>query len=171
MAKATHWNACTAQRENGSFCDEPTIPDAPFPICFRHGAQLYAFLRGRAETADRDTYLDALVDFSDRRFRHVAVRPDGETSGTGRVYYVQVGEHIKIGCTVNLSGRLRDYPPNRRLLATEPGYEVLEGQRHEQFAEHRVMGREWYTPSVPLIAHINELRRAQHAEPVELPAA
>lgn len=168
MAKSTHWTACTAQRGNGSFCDAPTVPDAPFPICFKHAAEIYAFLRGRAETTDRDTYLDVLVDFSDRRFRQVTVHPD---ESKGVVYYVQIGDHIKIGCTVNLKGRLAGYPPNRRLLATEPGYEDVESSRRSQFAEHLGMGREWFRPGRSLVEHINQLRRKQRATPLKIPAA
>lgn len=167
MPQSTHWSACTAQRHNGSFCDSTSIPDAPFPICTKHAAQLYAFLRTAVDEAsqDKDRSLDIFLDLFAKR-QEVAVREEQRYATDGVVYYVQIGSHIKIGCTINLKQRLAGYPPNRRLLATEPGYELEEAHRLTQFAEYRDMGREWFRPGPGLIEHINRLRRQQGARPV-----
>lgn len=172
MPKSTHWSACTAQRHNGSFCDAPSIPDAPFPICTKHAAELYAFLRGAVDEASRDEErsLNVFLDLFAKR-QEVAVREEERYAADGVVYYVQIGEHIKIGCSVNLKQRLAGYPPNRRLLATEPGYEVEEAHRRlTQFSEYRELGREWFRPGPALIEHINWLRRQQGARPVVIAA-
>lgn len=170
MAKATHWTACTAQREDGSFCDGPSISDAPFPICIRHAGQLYSFIRGRFDdvAADSNASLDVFVHLASRTNEQ---RGRNFDPAKAVVYYVQIGEHIKIGCTVNLKSRMAAYPPTRRLLATEPGYEAEEAQRHTEFAEYRDMGREWFRPGPDLVAHINKLRRKQRATPFQVPAA
>lgn len=156
MPKPTHWSRCTAQKENGRFCDDPTIPDAPFPICFRHAAQLYRFLRGRitADT-DQETALEHVATLFEPRAQ---VRSSADRVV---VYYVQVGDLIKIGSTTRLADRLKDYPPNRRLLATEDGDCELETRRHGQFRELLMVGREWFRPGQELVDHINELRRRQ----------
>lgn len=156
MPQPTHWTRCTAQKESGRFCDDPTIPDAPFPICFRHAAQLYRFLRGRiTEDTDKDTALERVATL---------LEPRGRATTTVEhvvVYYLQVGDLIKIGATTRLADRLQDYPPNRRLLVTEAGDWELETRRRGQFRALLAVGREWFRPGPTLVAHINELRRQQ----------
>ena len=71
------------------------------------------------------------------------------------VYYVQFGDRIKIGTTIDLPWRLHDVPCDA-VLATEPGDRQLEHQRHEQFAEFRIY-REWFRPGRPLMDHIATL--------------
>lgn len=165
MANATHWTRCTAQRENGSFCDAATLPDAPFPICVRHAAQVYGFLRGSFDAAleDRDRSMHIVVDVLGKRQE---INKHLDSVGNAVVYYVQVGEHIKIGTTTNIKSRMVAYPPNRRLLATEPGHEELEAERHREFSGLLDMGREWFRPGPALIDHINALRALQDAAPI-----
>lgn len=163
MPKATRWSACTAQREDGSFCDVETIRDAPFPICVRHAGQILTFLQGRIADAPRTVILDELASLSERRRL-------GEsrswTTGESVVYYVQIGDYIKVGTTTNLRRRLAGYPPNRRLLATEPGADDVERARHAEFRESRAMGREWFRPTNEVLAHVNGLRRKVGATPI-----
>lgn len=71
-----------------------------------------------------------------------------------RVYYVRVGEHIKIGYTRNVSNRLSGYPPNSELLAVELGNKTLEKERHHQFHAYLAWGREWF-------ADCQEIRKDQ----------
>lgn len=169
MAKTTPWVACTAQRADGSFCEATSMPGAPYPICFKHGAALYAFVRDRMASADRETAMDAFVEMAhDRRIRQIRPLNDDRPS---IIYYVQIGEHIKIGTTTNVKRRLAAYPPNRRLLATEPGHETLEAERHRQFAGLLDMGREWFRPGAALVEHINGLRKTQGASPIPGAAA
>lgn len=82
----------------------------------------------------------------------------------GSIYYVQVGAHIKLGWTSDLTGRMRQYPPNSVLLAVEPGTRADETRLHKKFAVWRSHGREWY-PLVPvLLDHIKRVV-AEHGEP------
>lgn len=161
MPKPTRWTACTAQREDGSFCDTQTLPDAPFPICLRHSAQLYSFLRGRMAEVGIDPVrsLDAIGDLLEQRAcLNVRSAPSDPV-----VYYVRIGELIKIGTTGNLKSRMASYPPTRELLATEPGGVGVESQRLCRFVQYREMGREWFRPGPDLLAHIAGLQQCGDA--------
>lgn len=72
----------------------------------------------------------------------------------GHVYYLRVGEHVKIGYAADLARRLKSYPPGTELLAVETGTMELERNRHLQFADLRAAGREWYWPEPRLLDHI-----------------
>lgn len=161
MPRATHWSTCTAQKESGNFCDAPTIPEAPFPVCVRHAAQLYTFLSERIKESAHGsaTSLDALIELTATGHQRTR-QPSSWNDGV--VYYVQVGELVKIGNAVNLRRRLTVYPPGRRLLATEPGGEMRERKRHHQFRASRVE-REWFRPTDDLVAHIVKLRSAMRS--------
>lgn len=161
MPKPTRWTACTAQREDGSFCDAHTLPDAPFPICLRHASQLYSFLRGRiAEVGDDPiTSVDAIGDLLEQRDRLNVQPPPSDPV----VYYVRIGELIKIGTTGNLRSRMASYPPTRELLATEPGGVDVEAQRLRRFVQYRELGREWFRPGPDLLTHIVSLQQCEDA--------
>lgn len=169
MAKGILSLTCTVQRSSGEFCDAPSEEDVPFPICGQHAAQLYRWVR------------QSMGDFrNDRTFMlwHTLVeKPKWEQEQEAKkrreklhrdplVYYVQIGEHVKIGFTENLKQRLAAYPPNKRLLATETGTRAVEGQRLLKFREYLAMGNEWFHPGAKLIEHINALRVASGASPI-----
>lgn len=82
-----------------------------------------------------------------------ALRQDRE----GFVYYLKVGDRLKIGYSVDVKRRMRAYPPGSQLLAVEPGDRDLERQRHHQFAGSLMDGREWFRPTPDLIELVQEL--------------
>lgn len=82
---------------------------------------------------------------------------------TDVVYYIQVGDLIKLGTTCNLSSRLRTYPPNAVVLATETGSFLRETERVEEFAEYLAGRREWFHMGPRLMAHIDRLRSVTRA--------
>jgi hypothetical protein len=77
----------------------------------------------------------------------------------GVVYYIRVGELIKIGYTRDLDQRLRAYPPDAELLATEIGNELIEQAGHAQFGDLLAARAEWFHPGPALLAHIEALTR------------
>lgn len=157
-----HSLRCSVQNKQGNFCDAPSADDMPFPICGMHARQLYRRV-GEMATG-------ALVDPSTGLLRALMTHPPQERRKRCHdpiVYYVQVGEHIKIGFTTNLKTRMNSYPPSRRLLATEPGGLSQEHLRHRQFGAHLALGNEWFRPAPELIEHINELRRAAGSAPLK----
>lgn len=72
------------------------------------------------------------------------------------VYYMRIGDRVKIGTTTNLKRRRAEINPEE-LLATEPGWYDREEQRHLQFAHLRTHG-EWFRLEGELQDHIDELR-------------
>jgi hypothetical protein len=78
------------------------------------------------------------------------------------VYYVRLtGGRIKIGWTSNLEQRLAAYRSRPEdLLATEPGDNVTEHERHKQFAHLRIGRSEDFHEAPDLLAHIASLEAA-----------
>lgn len=100
------------------------------------------------------------------RAKRVAKTPSGRLKAQSQVYYVRLGDHIKIGYTVNMTQRMNALRADlSQVLATEPGGRELEAERHQQFAAERVSRREDFNPSRRLLAHIEEIR-AEHGEPL-----
>lgn len=82
------------------------------------------------------------------------------------VYYVDLGQHIKIGYTSNLRARLaslRAHPSE--LLAIEPGGRNVEKARHHMFRAIRLDAREHFAPTPELLTWI-----AKKREQFDLPA-
>lgn len=99
-------------------------PAADLPICATHRDEVLKVTRDKARAK--------------------------RTTGNGRkhvVYYLRVGDLIKIGYTFKLEQRLRQYPPDAVLLAVEPGDEELEKQRHHHLRHSLARGREWFHPT------------------------
>lgn len=146
-------NRCTVQKPNGSFCDAASADDMPFPICQHHALKLFdrmsAALRAAAGDLSEPPWPKPEPYEKVDRERHI-VRQG--------VYYIRVGDLIKIGYSQNINARIRAYPPSSRLLAVEQGSKHLEYRRHAQFREALVHPKEWFRPTVELIAHINNLR-------------
>lgn len=72
------------------------------------------------------------------------------------VYYMRLGDLVKIGYTSNLENRVAAINPEE-VLATEPGGRLLEAQRHKEYAGLRVHG-EWFEYRAPLTGWIDGLR-------------
>lgn len=75
----------------------------------------------------------------------------------GWIYYVRIGDTVKIGFAKNVSQRMRQYPPTAALLAVEPGTPKIERARHSLFAAHLAHGREWFNPNPELDAWITQV--------------
>lgn len=76
------------------------------------------------------------------------------------VYYVRVGDLIKIGKTTQLRQRLLNYPPGSELLAVEYGSGDIEAMRLHQFRHLLAERKEWFRPGEDLLAHIATLKAA-----------
>lgn len=157
--------ACTVQRQNGTFCDAVSLEDAPFPICAHHALSLFTHLQDTLMSAGDATYSDVATDILMRNLRGRALghAPRSERVTVERVvYYVQVGDLIKIGTTSTLRNRLSHFPPDSVLLATEPGGHDVEAARHRQFAsllyDSDTSFREWFHAAPELLDHIAQLR-------------
>jgi hypothetical protein len=77
-----------------------------------------------------------------------------------QVYYIRMGDHIKIGFTQNLRERVIGLRVDKSdILATEPGGREKERQRHLQFADIRIGHRENFERTADLLTHIAKVRR------------
>lgn len=85
-------------------------------------------------------------------------------AAAGTIYYLQIGEHIKIGHARNLWNRLRGYPPTAKLLACHPGTRADEAALHRRLRGYRVAGREWYEPNPHILELIAQVI-VDHGEP------
>lgn len=73
------------------------------------------------------------------------------------VYYVQVGDLIKIGYSSDLEKRLFSYGPTAKVLAHHYGTRADERDLHRTFRPFLAHGREWYTPAKVLMDHIAQM--------------
>lgn len=72
----------------------------------------------------------------------------------GWVYYIRMGDAIKIGYATDVAKRMRAYPPTAELLAAHPGTTQTERDMHKRFRADLSQGREWFNPSDNLMDHI-----------------
>lgn len=138
-----------------------------WPLCWSHAADIIIAAQGSEAAFQEAVRIHRTanssikaVRASDRFWKDL----DQEQGKDGLIYYLQVGERIKIGFSTSIRRRLRAYPPGATLLAFEPGDLTKERERHHQFAQLRVAGREWFMPGPELGAHITELV-AEHGDP------
>lgn len=157
MSKPMRLPTCTVQLNNGRFCDAPGAADMPFPICGRHATSLYRRVRDLIDTADVETNPHLLLSVLEQTRRE---QQQSRGDIDPHVYYVQVGELIKIGYSGRLAARIRSYPPDSTLLAVEQGTVRLERERLSQFAHLLAACKEWFRPAPDLLAHIASLQPA-----------
>lgn len=87
-----------------------------------------------------------------RRERHM------KESVGGFIYFLKVGDYIKIGHTLDLARRIRQYPPNSRLLGHHHGDREDEQELHRTFAAFLQSGREWYMDVPEIREHIARVK-------------
>lgn len=146
---------CVAPTRRSRRCRNAPVAGAPFPLCVHHLAEAWRFAHERMTQAKAGR--------SGAEQRHLPPPPDlitaakdAATERPGVVYYLRVGALIKIGVTWDLDQRLRAYPPDVEVLATEPGGTATEQARLAQFREHLAYPArpEWFHPADELMAHI-----------------
>jgi len=153
--------SCTAQLRSGKFCDLPTMPDMPFPICEDHATAIY-----RRISQNIDAKLDAFRRpplWVDKNRADLDSRKDRQRAATvaqSVVYYLrEPSGNIKIGFTTNVHARLIALRVNRdAILATEPGGRGLERMRHRQFKHLRLGRWERFHPEADLLSHVAMIR-------------
>lgn len=142
-------------------------------LCMKHAGDVaLAWLEDGARAAKLHQFLTRELQPVDNRATdrtrrdkeqaEVIARQRGDSPGF--VYYVRVGDRVKIGFSVDVKKRMRSYPPRSELLAVEPGDFDLERQRHRQFEGSRTDGREWFSPAQDILDHCEDLVR-KHGAP------
>lgn len=138
-------------------CDE-FLWDRTIPLCRHHAVKVWAYVDHREA---KGVHMIARQEQLEETKRHEEAVAAVHTT-PGWVYYLRVGELIKIGFTLDIDRRLAEYPPNVELLAVHAGTWELEQSIHKRFDLDRVHGREWYQESEAMRAH---LQRAKELTP------
>lgn len=77
------------------------------------------------------------------------------------VYYLRVGDLVKVGFTTDLAARLRHYPAETKLLAWRMnGSFDMEREICQRLRTSVDHGREWFRPTTDVIAEVNAAREA-----------
>lgn len=165
-----HRNAiprCTVQTRKGNFCDGVAKEDLPFPICGHHALKLYRHMADELRWHEGEGGLPRLMHLAfqqvdeDREREHKRITSTRVHAPV--VYYVLIGDVMKIGTSTNLRARMLTYPPHRRLLATEPGGRDVEAQRHREYSHLLTAGREWFRFEQDLAEWVQGLRAKRKA--------
>ncbi len=117
---------------------------APLPLCPSHLRQAFAFVLA-CERPDLSAAADAAPYWA----------PDARP--TGWVYFIRVGDLVKIGYSRNPDRRFYDLQPSE-ILHLEPGTLMDERRCHLAFDHLRVDG-ELFRPDPDLLTFIGDLQR------------
>lgn len=79
-------------------------------------------------------------------------RRDSDAAGT--IYFLRSGAYFKIGWTSDLGQRMKGYPPDTQLLASQPGTKKDERAIHRRFSHLLGRGREWFVMAPEIEDHI-----------------
>ncbi len=135
--------------------------EAGWPLCERHYRKV-----GARFLSERSIFSPEMGrehrERQQQEYQESLVRHRAAVEAQAQVYYVRIGDYVKIGYSINVAQRMRSLRVDPdALLATEPGGLMLEQQRHAQFADERVGKRENFNPSRRLLAHIAALSTVQ----------
>lgn len=132
--------------------EEIDVIDAP--LCKRHLVRTYVICQ--------EAYLWALEPevLDDRT--GIAIKPPASKRRVlppeqGNVYFVRLGNLVKIGFTTNMTRRMQDVP-HEEILGIAPGTKVDERQCHAAFAHLRATG-EWFRAEPELLAFIADVTK------------
>lgn len=121
------------------------------PICYEHGLEVARRYALRIVADERR----AAAKTARSRVEKAETKA-GNREGS-LVYYVRIGNYIKVGYSTRLRSRFTTLRADE-LLAVEPGGAELERQRHEEFDLERIdRRRENFADSDRLLQHIAAL--------------
>lgn len=89
-------------------CDQPYTDLYPITLCHTHTLLIWSLVDQDVKDSGQ-----AVVAPAGRSIRHDAEK-------VGWIYYVKIGDKIKVGYTKNLQRRVAQYPPDSVLLAARP---------------------------------------------------
>ncbi|MCU1509028.1 MAG: ATPase [Glaciihabitans sp.] len=161
-------SGCGIQLPDGDTCSEAVEADAPLNLCTRHLLVAHDWVARDVGATDTlpspcqacgsrlgvrypSGWLCAICEWK------LGDLPDGD--GVPRVdvvYYIRLGNRIKIGTSANPRARIARLPWDE-VLAFERGNRQVEQRRHAQFADHRIRGSEWFESHAALTRHIADL--------------
>lgn len=125
-------------------CDHALEADAVIPICLHHAKVAFAYY-----SAHLDDDLELAV--------HEAKPKLPFREQVGRVYFVRIGDVIKIGWSSNLPKRFKALQGDA-LLYSHPGTMQDERATHALFSHLLIRGHEWFRSAPELLDFIADLR-------------
>lgn len=134
------------------YCQMDGLEGAPLGICGSHLRELYVYAQDTVNDGWReavDAYLSTLVPEPSPRGRR-------EPLGPGVVYFVRIGDVVKIGFTTNSQRRMSNLMPDE-VLHMQPGTMQDEKRLHVAFRHLRVRG-ERFRPDPELMDFIRGLK-------------
>jgi hypothetical protein len=158
---------CTFLGATGRLCGRERLKDCPYAICAKHAGKVYEFMASRQPKPDPTEAEKKLarLDMARDEIAATDAKRRSALEEQSQVYYVRIHDHIKIGYTTNITARMGQLRVSTSaVLATEPGGQATERERHTEFADERIGRREDFNPSPRLLAHIEQVK-AQHGEP------
>lgn len=161
------WSVCLVPNCDRSL-QVPPVRDheQSLPLCHEH--VLAAYSNSRSFTDD-----PLMRDAADRYLAHRRASADAEKAAhlartDGHIYYIQLGDLIKVGWTRTLFQRVKSYGASATLLACYKATRGDETNLHRQLTPVRAKGREWYEDG-PLIRSFITKALKEHGEPPEMP--
>ena len=136
--------------------------DETLPVCYHHGAVIWETL-ARYYVND-PKFAEAIADVHDLRAARSAQRKADSKAAhlantqDGDIYFVKVGELVKVGWTRDLAKRLKAYGASAEFLYSYPASRDDETNLHRQLRPALAKGREWYTDGDVIAHFINEAR-------------
>jgi hypothetical protein len=145
------------REEQDTYCCAPhckavTWPDVPVPLCRKHAIAIWLHVNDEFTRA---------VHGGDGGWRDGEWDPALDPAGSQQpvVYFVRIGDLVKIGTTVSLPKRLTHFRAHTQdqpqVLLVLPGSYAEEKQLHALFRADRVRG-EWFTLSPALTEFMAE---------------
>lgn len=134
-------------------------PDLELPLCWPHMA--VAFQMTVEGFANEAQFIDALADVNDRLAARQAIETEAKQAAfmartSGDIYFVRVGDLVKVGWTRDLWQRLKSYGASAELLVSYPGTRNDETNLHRQLTPARAKGREWYEDGAIIAKFLDE---------------
>lgn len=131
-------------------CSAPVNDHSKMPLCWTCLIEAWRVVDRLARTADVSRH-----DEGEEYPSALAGNATAAWSAPGVVYFIRLGDRIKVGFSRNLSTRLRALP-HEEVLRVVAGSRRDEGRIHAAFDHRRVTG-EWFEAATDLIEFIADL--------------
>jgi hypothetical protein len=173
--KGIDWSVCIVPGCGGSLVyygkvDQPEHrrdSTLELPICFKHMAVVWnQAVRGYTKNPK---FIEAIADVNtgvqDRLVREYDAEREAHLARTdGDIYFIRLGELVKVGWTRDLAQRLKSYGASAQLLVSYPATRDDETNLHRQLRPALAKGREWYEDGA-IIQHFIDEALAKYGEP------
>lgn len=133
-------------------------------MCQEHALQVWATVQEMIDPATlRNIAYDRITPHEEKHPELYEPIPISESAGV--VYFVRIGDLIKVGFSSDVHRRMDAYPPDAELLAYHSGSFADEQRLHKLLTVHRAKRREWYHPTPEVMKAVEEAKVQQSKDP------